>query len=52
MEKHIAFGSGGELETQVEIAKILPKTRHLDYVEIEGLLSETMKMLNTMINSS
>ena len=47
----IAFGSGGELETQIEIAKQLPKTKELDYNRIDSLLVEVMKMLNKMISN-
>ncbi len=46
----IAFGSGAELETQLEIAKRLPRIKELEYTIIEGLLNEVMRMLNTMIN--
>lgn len=46
----IAFGSGGELETQVEIAKRLPKTSSLEYAHIDTLLNEVMRMLNVMIS--
>ena len=43
----IAFGSGSELESQIEIAKILfPK---LAYEKIEKLLSEVMKILNNFL---
>ncbi len=45
-----AFGSGGELETQMEIAKRLPKTSKLDYRNVDQLLDETMRMLNSIIN--
>lgn len=48
----IAFGSGGELETQIEIAKRLPKTAGLDFVPIEALLDEIMRMLNVMISKA
>ena len=44
------FGSGGELETQIEIAKRLPKTSNLDYRNVDRPLSEVMRMLNTIIN--
>lgn len=44
-----AYSSGAELETQLEIAKRLPRMRNLDYSKIEGLLEEIMKMLNTII---
>ena len=46
----IAFASGGELETQVEIAKRLPETHSLSYVLVDSLLVEVMKMLNVMIS--
>lgn len=45
----ISFASGGELETQIEIAKRLPQTKELDYSEIDALLEEIMKMLNSLI---
>lgn len=45
----IAFGSGAELETQVQIAKSLEKTKNLDYQKIESLLDEVMRILNTII---
>ncbi len=45
----IAFGSGAEVETQLEIAKRLPITNELNYLKIEGLLEEVMKMLNKII---
>ena len=45
----IAFSSGGELETQVIIAKRLLKTRHLDYSKVDSLLTEVMKMLNKLV---
>lgn len=45
----ISYGSGAELETQVEIAKRIPKTKNLDYEKTECLLNEVMKMLNSMI---
>ena len=46
----IAFGSGGELETQMEIAKRLKKTKDLNYAKVESLLVEIMKMLNKIIS--
>lgn len=33
-----AFGLGGELETQVEIAKRLSKTKNLDFSKVDALL--------------
>lgn len=45
----IAYGSGSELETQLEIAKRLSFGNKVLYSEIDNLLSEVMKMLNVMI---
>ena len=45
----IAFSSGSELESQIEIAKILfPK---IEYKEAERLLMDVMKILNSFLNS-
>jgi len=46
-----AYGSGGELETQIEIAKRLPKMKNLDYSKVEVLLTEIMKMLNRITST-
>ena len=46
-----AFGSGAELETQIEIAKQLSKTKNLDYSIIDNLLDEVMRILNKMIRN-
>ena len=43
-----AFGSGAELETQVVIAKKLSLGKNMDYGEIDDILNEIMRMLNTM----
>lgn len=44
----IAFGSGSELESQIEIAKIIfPK---LDYKKVNDLLVEVLKILNNFLN--
>jgi len=43
----IAFGSGSELESQIEVAKILyPKA---DFSEVEKDILETMKILNKFL---
>ncbi|PIP26778.1 MAG: four helix bundle protein [Candidatus Moranbacteria bacterium CG_4_9_14_3_um_filter_40_7] len=47
----IAFGSGAELETQIAIAKKLLKTKNLNYLKVDSLLIEVMKMLNKMIGN-
>jgi four helix bundle protein len=48
---YIAYGSGAELETQIEICKRLNKLKDLDYTAIVSKLSEVMKMLNALISS-
>lgn len=45
----ISYGSGAELETQVEIAKEIFKKQNFNFSETESLLLETMKMLGAMI---
>ena len=47
----IAYGSGAELETQIEIAKRLTTTKNLDFITVDSLLEEVMKMLNKMIRN-
>ena len=47
----IAYGSGAELETQIEIAKRLPFGKNLDFNRVDSLLVEVMKMLNRMLSS-
>jgi len=47
----IAYASGAEVETQLEIAKRLPQMKSLSYAMADGLLLEVMKMLNTMIRN-
>ncbi|KKU91715.1 MAG: Ribosomal protein S23 [Candidatus Jorgensenbacteria bacterium GW2011_GWA1_48_11] len=47
-----AFGSGAELETQVELVRSLSFGEKLNYQKVDNLLSEVMKMLNTMIFKS
>ena len=43
-----AFGSGSELESQIEIAKIL--FPEISYQKAESLLLEIMKILNSFLN--
>jgi len=47
----IAYASGAELETQIEIARRLFKENSLNYSKIDSLLLEVMKMLNKMIRN-
>ncbi|MBU4421480.1 four helix bundle protein [Candidatus Parcubacteria bacterium] len=47
----ISYSSGAELETQIEIAKLLPKTKMLSYSTVDSLLNEVMRMLNKMIKN-
>lgn len=44
----IAYGSGAELETHLEIAKRLSFAKSVDFQKLDGLLLEVMKMLNKM----
>jgi len=46
----VSFASGAELETQLEISKRLPHTDKLDYLKVDSLLNEVMKMLNSLIH--
>lgn len=46
---HIAFGSGAELETQLEIAFHEKYIVDLDRRRIESILTEVMKLLNSFI---
>src|SRR3989344_6087291 len=43
----VSYGSGGELETQIEICKKNLPLRDENYRAIEALLEEVMKMLNS-----
>ena len=47
----IAYASGGELETQLELAHRLSFGKALDFREVDRLLLEVMKMLNKMLSS-
>lgn len=47
----VAYASGAELETQIEIAKRLKFVRETDYKKIDMLLDEIMRMLNKMTSS-
>lgn len=47
----IAYGSGAELETQIEIAKRLSFGKSLNYDIVDKLLEEVMRMLNKMTSS-
>ncbi len=49
---HIAYGSWGELETQIVISKKLTKTKELNYSNIDTVLLEVMKMLNSLISKA
>lgn len=44
----IAYGSGSELESQMEIAKVLFK--NLNYTQSEELLLDVMKILNSFLS--
>lgn len=46
----IAFASGGELETQLLISKNLGYLTQKGYEDVNELLQEVMRMLNTLIS--
>lgn len=48
---YIAFGSGAELETQLELARSLALAAPERFKEADNLLQEVMKMLNGLIHS-
>lgn len=45
----IAYGSGAELETQLELTKRIFPIDVQQFEEVEGLLTEVMKILNVML---
>ena len=47
----IAYGSGAELETQIEIVKRLFFSKNINFVKVDGLLNEIMRMLNKMLST-
>jgi len=47
----IAYASGAELETQIEIAKRLSFGKELDFNRVDSPLSEAMRMLNKMLST-
>jgi len=47
----IAYSSGDELETQIEISKRLSFGKDSDYVKSDEILNEVMRMLNKMLSS-
>lgn len=46
----IAYGSGAELETQIEISKRLPFGKGMDFTKADALLNEIMRMLNKILS--
>ena len=47
----VALGSCYELETQIEIAKMLSFNKEFNYAELNGFLVEVIKMLSRMISN-
>ena len=47
----IAYSSGAELETHIEIAIRLGYASHNETKKVDSLLNEVMKMLNSMIRN-
>ncbi len=45
-----SYGSGAELETQIEISKKIYNNKNFQYNKIDSLLNEIMRMLNKMTN--
>lgn len=45
----IAFGSGAELETQIELVKRINWGKSLDFATIDASLNQVMRMLNVLI---
>ena len=46
-----SYGSGSELETQIEICKRLPIMQEYNYQKADALLNEVMRMLHVMIKN-
>jgi len=44
----IAYGSGAELETQIQIAKRLSFCNNINFSKIDSLLDEVMRILNKL----
>lgn len=44
----IAYGSASELQTQIDIVRLLPFGLKLNYVKVDNLLDEVMRMLYVM----
>lgn len=47
----ISYGSGSELETQIEIVKRLPYSKNFNFQRVDNLLDEIMRMLNKMLSN-
>ncbi len=47
----IAYSSGAELETQIEIVRRLQFSVDLDFKIVDDLLNEVMRLLNKIINT-
>ena len=47
----IAYSSGAELETQIEITKRLQLNKNTNLIKVDGLLNEVMRMLNKMLST-
>jgi len=47
----ISYASGAELETHIEIAKRLTKTKTINYQKADSFLDEIMRMLNRMLQN-
>jgi len=45
----VAYSSGAELETQIEICKRLPQLKDLEHKKIDLIVSEVMRLLNSIL---
>ena len=45
----VAYASGSELETQIEIAQRRAFGKQLNFTKVDALLNEVMRMLNVML---
>ncbi len=46
----IAYGSGGELETQLLVALKIGYLKQVDFLKLDDLLQEVLRMLNKLIS--
>lgn len=47
----VAYASAAELETQIEVSKRLSFSAEEAYTQVDSLLNEVLRMLNTMVGT-